>query len=280
MQYNEIYVSTMDAEEQDMFVTFSAFLESILRSPLDEIRSEQIDPQRRHADIDHIGLSEDKYYRTAVVNMESSGKRDPTDFREGTSGKNRVVATIAENPVCGSGIALQSKSITKESASIVEHRSTRSRARKAIFRNQMVDKLDVTGEISDEALLQLFPKAVRAPATHTEKNVSNFCHLCAGSVYGRKKRFMSCANFRKGTCRKITCETCFERFKLGKITVSSEPGNISDWVCTHCRKQCPDSAQCRQYEKANAKLRVKLLKQKAFRFSKNASNTTEPAKKK
>jgi len=77
---------------------------------------------------------------------------------------------------------------------------------------------------------------------------SKFCHICL-----RKETAVQlavCGNINSGTCLKVVCEICFTKFGWDWEQATSIN---SDWTCTHCRNECPDSARCRIYEKVNNK---------------------------
>lgn len=82
------------------------------------------------------------------------------------------------------------------------------------------------------------------------KDPSRFCHICLRRS-GTGVAQVVCANFvRDGSCRKVVCKACFEKYNFN---VNIMETNISEWVCPHCRDQCPKKAQCKTYERINAR---------------------------
>lgn len=90
---------------------------------------------------------------------------------------------------------------------------------------------------------------------------SRFCHVCARTA--KTARQIVCSNIRLGTCRKVICEKCFERFEWNWDLAAKG----SDWICTHCVGVCPDRAQCSTYCKVNEKLRKRRAGVKGGRGS-------------
>lgn len=113
---------------------------------------------------------------------------------------------------------------------------------------------------------------------------SKFCHVCVRS--GELVTLAPCANVISGVCRKAICRKCFEKHGHGSeweqatknhALLASEQaaamtqGNtarsrqIPDtaWQCLHCRKLCPDSAQCKIYARTNRRRHLMLKQRKA-----------------
>uniref|UniRef100_A0A7S1XF76 Zinc-finger domain-containing protein n=1 Tax=Compsopogon caeruleus TaxID=31354 RepID=A0A7S1XF76_9RHOD len=74
---------------------------------------------------------------------------------------------------------------------------------------------------------------------------SRHCHVC--SRPDDSVEVMVCSRLFQGICRKVVCEKCFERYEWD--FEGSRANN--DWLCTHCRGECPDKACCKKYEKTN-----------------------------
>lgn len=89
-------------------------------------------------------------------------------------------------------------------------------------------------------------------------NPSRFCHICLRR--GERVKLKSCFNLASKSCRKVTCEKCFEDFKWD-WAAACEPG--SQWTCTHCRKVCPERAQCFIYKRTNNRRHQALMEKKA-----------------
>jgi hypothetical protein len=61
-----------------------------------------------------------------------------------------------------------------------------------------------------------------------------------------------CANYYKGTCRKVVCEKCFKDYGWDWDAASKAP---MEWACTHCSNVCPPRAQCAIYRRTNERRR-------------------------
>lgn len=79
---------------------------------------------------------------------------------------------------------------------------------------------------------------------------SRFCHICSRTT--RKVKNMCCANFYKGSCRKVICQKCFEEYGWDWEGASANP---MSWLCTHCQGACPSRAQCAIYQRTNERRR-------------------------
>ncbi|GAB0489866.1 hypothetical protein MMPV_001092 [Pyropia vietnamensis] len=85
---------------------------------------------------------------------------------------------------------------------------------------------------------------------------SRFCHVC-----GRKSLAVpvaACGNLLHGTCRKVICAVCFDRYGLDPAVLAAAiagggaaAGVTPGWKCPHCMDGCPDSASCRTYKRTN-----------------------------
>lgn len=110
---------------------------------------------------------------------------------------------------------------------------------------------------------------------YTNPQASNHCHICQRS--SKAVPVAVCANIRRGVCRKIVCELCFEMFDLDITKFSTAPDQ-SQWVCTHCTMSCPSRAQCWTYRKTNSRRREKrrLLNEAASERSAGEPSITTP----
>jgi hypothetical protein len=81
------------------------------------------------------------------------------------------------------------------------------------------------------------------------------CVAFSGSRTTRKVNNICCNNFRKGTCRKVICEKCFNDYGWDWARFTKKP---SEWTCTHCRDCCPSRAQCAIYRRTNERRREHL----------------------
>jgi len=91
-------------------------------------------------------------------------------------------------------------------------------------------------------------KAKRKPKTYSNKDPSLYCHICARD--SRRVPVVVCSNYTMGTCRKVVCKSCFEKFEWD-FESATRDGSI--WVCSHCLESCPESARCHIYDRINAK---------------------------
>lgn len=103
------------------------------------------------------------------------------------------------------------------------------------------------------------PLRVRAPAkTKSNTNMkqpykkyyanpqpSAYCHVCART--SKAVQFAICARIKEGLCRKVICNKCFGKFGWDWDAAQKNP----DWVCVHCRGDCPEGSQCFVYTKVN-----------------------------
>lgn len=94
----------------------------------------------------------------------------------------------------------------------------------------------------------------RRPKTQT---ASRFCHICLRR--GERVGQLKCSNLQKGTCRKVTCEKCFDEYGWDWRTAC----NNKDWQCSHCRNECPERAQCFIYKRTNDRRHQALMVRKA-----------------
>jgi hypothetical protein len=88
--------------------------------------------------------------------------------------------------------------------------------------------------------------------------VWTFIYVCcafSGSRTTRKVNNICCNNFKKGTCRKVICEKCFNDYGWDWARFTERP---SEWICTHCRDCCPSRAQCAIYRRTNERRREHL----------------------
>jgi hypothetical protein len=86
---------------------------------------------------------------------------------------------------------------------------------------------------------------------------SRFCHVCARSA--EVVALAPCKNVRFGVCRKAVCEKCFVDQGWDWAAVARDPGSFS---CCHCRRACPENAQCGTYQKTNERRRVSCLRKR------------------
>lgn len=146
-------------------------------------------------------------------------------------------------------------------AGVTKRMSKRAAAKVAMHERRVRDcklrQLAKTNVITDNELLRLKPKKKRRAAKFDKPKPSGFCHICSRTP--KNVRVIPCANIEQGTCRKVICVKCFERFNLGNFqAVVSDAG--TNWSCTHCSKTCPERAQCSTYQRTNDKLRLKRIK--------------------
>lgn len=75
---------------------------------------------------------------------------------------------------------------------------------------------------------------------------SKFCHVC--SRCDDVVQTLVCGNIQDGSCRKVVCEKCFEKYKWDWAG-SFSMGEM--WACPHCRQCCPEKARCGIYHRTN-----------------------------
>lgn len=121
----------------------------------------------------------------------------------------------------------------------------------------MLAHLAKTNQITDDQLLTLKPKKPRRVAKFSKPVPSRFCHICSRKP--NSVRVAVCPKIKDGTCRKVICEKCFQLYRYGNF-VDAMQTDTADWLCPHCDNNCPDRAQCRTYQRANARIRLKRLK--------------------
>jgi hypothetical protein len=80
-----------------------------------------------------------------------------------------------------------------------------------------------------------------------EFNIPGYCHHC-----GDCGSLLICQNFEKNKCRKVICSRCclkmMTREEYEKILYNED----EKFICTHCSKNCPDSASCQRNKRLNA----------------------------
>lgn len=93
---------------------------------------------------------------------------------------------------------------------------------------------------------------------------SNSCHICGKK--GWKTGMVVCRNIVIGACRKAVCKECFNKvwkFPTGDYNEFDKACKDRTRPCPHCEDACPDKAQCKAYEKANAAMSLKRQIDKA-----------------
>jgi len=110
----------------------------------------------------------------------------------------------------------------------------------------------------DINLLGVNPKKTRRPARFDKPVPSRFCHICSRTP--KNVQLAVCSNIKEGTCRKVTCLKCFDKYDLGPFDQALLT-QTSSWKCPHCIGACPPRAQCRTYQRINDRLRLDRLSQ-------------------
>lgn len=116
--------------------------------------------------------------------------------------------------------------------------------------------LSPTTPISKVAPLTMY--SGRRSSSGRIKVPSKFCHICLR----RKTRvdLLPCGNLIvDGSCTKVICAKCFEKFKWSWFEAVAEG---SDWTCTHCREECPPRATCHIYNRTNGRRSKRLIQEK------------------
>jgi len=106
----------------------------------------------------------------------------------------------------------------------------------------------------------------KAKKRYKRTTASKYCHICL-----RKEsavRMAVCSSINEGTCLKVICEVCFQKFGWNWEEATCEN---TTWTCTHCREECPDTARCRIYEKVNSNRREKAHARTTSHGSANAA---------
>mmetsp|Transcript_2261 Transcript_2261/g.6748 ORF Transcript_2261/g.6748 Transcript_2261/m.6748 type:complete len:328 (+) Transcript_2261:756-1739(+) len=106
--------------------------------------------------------------------------------------------------------------------------------------------------LAAEALMQSSRSVSKRARQYSDPVPSEHCHICCRPT--RKLKFAVCSNIRRSMCRKVVCVKCFEAFQWDWDYASAAD---TDWVCTHCRDDCPKRAQCFVYERINSRRRKK-----------------------
>lgn len=128
-----------------------------------------------------------------------------------------------------------------------------------------------TGDDALTKLLKVSKNGVRKPSQKSKRKAkkaarcdpSRFCHICTRSVNSVEVAY--CSNIAKGECRKIICIKCADNFGLDDVRAAIyDPVVALSWECQHCRKCCPDKAQCGTYG------RINLLRREKGRMRKEA----------
>lgn len=95
------------------------------------------------------------------------------------------------------------------------------------------------------------------PVSRSRCQPSRFCHICSRT--SKKVGLLACANFATGACRKVVCQKCFADHNWDWDAAFQMAAN---WICTHCRHQCPDRAQCAIYKRTNERRREQQQQQR------------------
>mmetsp|Transcript_11434 Transcript_11434/g.27790 ORF Transcript_11434/g.27790 Transcript_11434/m.27790 type:complete len:330 (+) Transcript_11434:838-1827(+) len=81
---------------------------------------------------------------------------------------------------------------------------------------------------------------------YTSENPSRFCHICAKNRLNQPS--LVCSNVKNLLCQKAVCRKCF--LKRGWDWDGARNPD-SNWLCPHCRGECPRQARCYVYGRAN-----------------------------
>ena len=88
--------------------------------------------------------------------------------------------------------------------------------------------------------------------TYNITRPSRFCHIC-----GRKPRestSASCGRLLLKHCRKVVCARCLMKYYSKQSYSENAPVGEAprlSWECPHCKRICPDTAQCNVYGRSN-----------------------------
>ncbi|CAN8062881.1 unnamed protein product [Agarophyton chilense] len=121
----------------------------------------------------------------------------------------------------------------------------------------------------------------RGLSAKQEKKVtqsSKFCHICVRSR--EQVILVPCSNVINSVCRKAVCQKCFEKHGMmdeweSAVRNRSMIKQVHDgalnnlledrWICPHCQRMCPLSAQCKIYAKTNRRRHLRLQRRRLER---------------
>lgn len=106
--------------------------------------------------------------------------------------------------------------------------------------------------------IHVIPDIVKGVQKPTQPSKS--CHVCTRR--GADLRKASCSNHRLGICRKVVCEICFYEWGWDLETALHDP----DWVCSHCRGQCPPRSYCFNLPKYAEMRRIRRRRARERRY--------------
>jgi len=92
-------------------------------------------------------------------------------------------------------------------------------------------------------------KAIHKIRRYVNPTASRFCHICARS--GEGVPIYTCKNVEHAVCRKVICQRCITKYGW------ETPTDPKNFVCCHCKGECPEKAQCITYKKTNQRRRAK-----------------------
>ncbi|KAK1867462.1 hypothetical protein I4F81_009969 [Pyropia yezoensis] len=140
------------------------------------------------------------------------------------------------------------RSLPPKAASTAKARSSRpTKARGAkrapTARRTLTQKAEDFARISESYAATVMKQSVKK---FNSPVPSRFCHVC-----GRKSVAVpvaACGNLLNGTCRKVICAVCFDRYGLDAAVLDAAiagggaaTGVTPGWKCPHCTDGCPDS---------------------------------------
>uniref|UniRef100_A0A7S0ZB36 Zinc-finger domain-containing protein n=1 Tax=Timspurckia oligopyrenoides TaxID=708627 RepID=A0A7S0ZB36_9RHOD len=112
-----------------------------------------------------------------------------------------------------------------------------------------------------------FRSKTRAKSQYKPKNrvAAKACHLCQLKPESMSTVVVVCANLSRGACRKVICKLCFIKngwdYNKASQLMHNNDQNHDDsentnervpdeeWICPHCRDECPIDALCRKWKR-------------------------------
>lgn len=129
-------------------------------------------------------------------------------------------------------------------------------ASKPLQTAELPEKCDHLG-VTRDCLTKPAGKRTPRVRRYARAKPSKFCHVCARS--GDSVQLLACKNVKYGVCRKAVCQKCFAEQGWDWVIAKAHPEEFS---CCHCRRDCPENAQCRTYQKTNERRRNRCMRKR------------------
>lgn len=173
---------------------------------------------------------------TQSASFKKREPQDPVDLSH-----SRFATAVTAN-------AIASKRGHQEMRTAVETRPTET--------PELPERADSLG-IARSNMTKFSGKRTPRVRRYTRAKPSKFCHVCARS--GDSVQLLACKNVKYGVCRKAVCQKCFGEQGRDWAAAQSRPEEFS---CCHCRRDCPENAQCRTYQRTNERRRNRCMKKR------------------